>query len=98
MRYRASLFGALLLSMASTLGAAKAGADDWPSRPVRVIIPFTAGGTADTLGRLAAEKLTAALGHQFVAENKPGASGLIAAAEVVNAPPDGYTLFVSGVG
>jgi tripartite-type tricarboxylate transporter receptor subunit TctC len=65
---------------------------------VRIIIPFTAGGTADTLGRLAAEKLSAAFGHQFVPENKPGASGLIAAAEAANAAPDGYTLFVSGVG
>jgi tripartite-type tricarboxylate transporter receptor subunit TctC len=73
-------------------------ADEWPTHPVRILIPFTPGGTADTLGRLAAEKLSAAFGQQFVPENKPGASGLIAAAEAVNAAPDGYTLFVSGVG
>lgn len=73
-------------------------ADDWPARPVRILIPFTAGGTADTLGRIAAEKLSAAFGRQFVPENKPGASGLIAAAEAASAAPDGYTLFVSGVG
>ena len=73
-------------------------AEDWPTRPVRVLIPFTAGGTADMLGRLAAEKLSAAFGQQFVPENKPGASGLIAAADAANAAPDGYTLFVSGVG
>ena len=73
-------------------------AEDWPTRPVRVFIPFTAGGTADMLGRLAAEKLSAAFGQQFVPENKPGASGLIAAADAANAAPDGYTLFVSGVG
>src|SRR5262245_36034654 len=76
----------------------RARADGWPSRPVHVLIPFTAGGTADTLGRLAAEKLSAAFGQEFVPENKPGASGLIAAAEAANAAPDGYTLFVSGVG
>jgi tripartite-type tricarboxylate transporter receptor subunit TctC len=73
-------------------------ADDWPTRPVRLLIPFTAGGTADMLGRLAAEKLSLAFGQQFVPENKPGASGLIAAADAANAAPDGYTLFVSGVG
>jgi tripartite-type tricarboxylate transporter receptor subunit TctC len=73
-------------------------ADEWPTRPVRILIPFTPGGTADTLGRLAAEKLSAAFGQQFVPENKPGASGLIAATEAANAAPDGYTLFVSGVG
>jgi tripartite-type tricarboxylate transporter receptor subunit TctC len=73
-------------------------AETWPTKPVKILIPFTAGGTADTLGRLAAEKLSKAFGQQFVPENKPGASGLIAAAEAANAPPDGYTLFVSGVG
>src|SRR5262249_59391328 len=73
-------------------------AEDWPTRPVRVLIPFTAGGTADMLGRIAAEKLSAAFGQQFVPENKTGASGLIAAAEAAHAAPDGYTLFVSGVG
>jgi tripartite-type tricarboxylate transporter receptor subunit TctC len=73
-------------------------ADDWPTRPVRLLTPFTAGGTADMLGRLAAEKLSLAFGQQFVPENKPGASGLIAAADAANAAPDGYTLFVSGVG
>lgn len=73
-------------------------AEDWPTRPVRILIPFTAGGTADMLGRLAAEKLSLAFGQQFVPENKPGASGLIAAADAANAVPDGYTLFVSGVG
>lgn len=76
----------------------QARAAEWPTHPVRILIPFTAGGTADTLGRIAAEKLSAAFGEQFVPENKPGASGLIAATEAANAAPDGYTLFVSGVG
>src|SRR5262249_32719849 len=73
-------------------------AEDWPTRPVRILIPFTAGGTADMLGRRAAKKLSLPFGKQFVPENKPGASGLIAAADAANAAPDGYTLFVSGVG
>jgi tripartite-type tricarboxylate transporter receptor subunit TctC len=72
------------LAMAS-LAEAEAQTQTWPTKPVKILIPFTAGGTADTLGRLAAQKLSEALGQQFVPENKPGASGLIAAAETVNA-------------
>jgi tripartite-type tricarboxylate transporter receptor subunit TctC len=73
-------------------------AADWPVHPVKILIPFSAGGTADTLGRIVAQKLADMFGQEFVPENKTGASGLIAAAEAANAPPDGYTLFVSGVG
>src|SRR5439155_22209076 len=72
-------------------------AEDWPTRPVRVLIPFTAGGTADMLGRLAAEKLSVALGQQFVPVDKPGACGLIVAAVSANAAPYGNTLLVSVV-
>src|SRR3954465_661791 len=86
------------LAIASFAAPARAQVQNSPTKPVKILIPFTAGGTADTLGRLAAQKLSGALGQQFVPENKPGASGLIAAAETVNSPPDGYTLFVSGVG
>jgi tripartite-type tricarboxylate transporter receptor subunit TctC len=86
-----------LLAAAPTL-VAPALAQSWPARPVKILIPFTAGGTADTLGRIVAQKLSIAFGQDFVPENKTGASGMIAAAEVANAPPDGYTLFVSGVG
>src|ERR1035437_2242893 len=75
-----------------------AGADDWPSRPVRVLIPFTPGGTADTLGRIAGQKLSESLGQPFVMENKPGGSGFIASELTAHAPPDGYNLIISGVG
>jgi tripartite-type tricarboxylate transporter receptor subunit TctC len=99
------MFRRLALAMLGTIVAADlivasatAREEKWPAHPVRILIPFTAGGTADALGRLAAEKLSIAFHEQFVPENKPGASGLIAAAEVANAAPDGYTLFVSGVG
>jgi tripartite-type tricarboxylate transporter receptor subunit TctC len=92
------MVAAVMMSLAIGITASTLRAEDWPTRPVRVLIPFTAGGTADTLGRLAAEKLSVAFGQQFVPENKPGASGLIAAAEAASAAPDGYTLFVSGVG
>jgi tripartite-type tricarboxylate transporter receptor subunit TctC len=91
---------ALLAGLAVTMlaPAAAAVAQDWPARPVKILIPFTAGGTADMLGRLAAQKLSDAFGQQFVPENKPGASGMIAAGEAAKAAPDGHTLFVSGVG
>src|SRR3954447_26147121 len=86
------------LAIASFAAPARAQVQNWPTKPVKILIPFTAGGTADTLGRLAAQKLSEVLGQQFVPEQKTGASGLIAAAEAASAAPDGYTLFVSGVG
>ena len=98
MSARMAIAAVLLALLGTSLAAEPARADDWPTRPVRILIPFTAGGTADTLGRIDAERLSAAFGQQFVPENKPGASGLIAAAEAASAAPDGYTLFVSGVG
>jgi len=88
----------LAAGLTASLAAVPASAADWPTRSVRILIPFNAGGTADTLGRIAAQKLSEAFRQDFVPENKPGASGLIAAAEAAKAAPDGYTLFVSGVG
>jgi tripartite-type tricarboxylate transporter receptor subunit TctC len=78
-------------------GAARAQAD-YPVRPVRVIVPFPAGGATDILGRLVAQRLTEALGQQFVVENKPGAGGNIGAALAAQSPPDGYTLFMGSPG
>ncbi len=67
-------------------------AQAYPSRPVRWIVPFPAGGSTDLVARLMAEWLTARLGQQFVIENKPGGGTNIAVQAVVSAPPDGYTL------
>jgi tripartite-type tricarboxylate transporter receptor subunit TctC len=69
----------------------------WPAHAVRVIVPYTPGGAADTLGRIAAQKLTETLGQQFVVENRPGAGGLIASQLVAHAAPDGYVLGVSSM-
>ena len=67
--------------------------DQWPSKPIRLIVPFTPGGVTDTSGRLIAENLGKRLGQQVVVDNKPGASGNIAADTVAKAAGDGY-LFV----
>lgn len=79
--------------VASTLRAQPS----WPARPVRIIAPFAAGGTADTLGRLVAQQLTERLKQNFLVENRPGAGGVIGSEVVAHATPDGYTLLVSGI-
>src|ERR671930_520855 len=72
-----------------------AGAQPYPSKPVRVIVPFPPGGTADLLTRLTAEKLTASFGQQLVVENRAGAGGNLAAEDVGRAEPDGYKLIAA---
>ncbi len=72
-------------------------AQAWPAKPVRIIAPFAPGGSADTLGRIVAQKLAEALKESFVVENRPGAGGAIGSELVARAAPDGYTLVVSGV-
>src|SRR3712207_4767935 len=66
---------------------------EYPEKPIRVIYPYTAGGSGDALARLFAERLTAALGVQVVVENRPGAGGNTGAIAAAQAAPDGYTLF-----
>jgi len=73
-------------------------ADNYPSRPIRIVIPFAPGGTVDILGRVLGEQLGDQLGQPIVIDNKPGAGGNIAAAHVARADPDGYTLFLGSMG
>src|ERR1043165_8486074 len=68
---------------------------DWPNRPVRIIVPSSPGGGTDVYARLLAQALGDSLKQQFVVDNRPGASGNIGAAAVAKAPPDGYTFLVS---
>ncbi len=92
MRFIVGLLTALLISGA-LIGAPSA-QTPYPSRPVRVIVPFGPGGFADITMRLVGEKLSERIGQQVVIENKPSAGGIIAGSAVTAAQPDGYTLFM----
>src|SRR6202035_2617302 len=90
-----------LMSAGAVVAAAAfphlASADDYPSRPVRIIAGFAAGGGVDITARLIVQWLTDRLGQSFVIENRPGAGGNIGTEAVVNAAPDGYTLLLATV-
>jgi tripartite-type tricarboxylate transporter receptor subunit TctC len=78
--------------------AGVAGAEDWPTRMLRIVVPFPAGGSGDVQVRIVADELAKVLGQPVIVENKPGAGGGLAAVEVAHAPHDGYTLMVGSVG
>src|SRR5882672_1121891 len=88
--------GAVLCSLLLAVGGASA--QTYPSKPIRVVIPFVAGGSSDIVGRAIASKFQEFLGQPGVVENKPGANGSIAAEFVAKADPDGYTILVGSIG
>jgi tripartite-type tricarboxylate transporter receptor subunit TctC len=88
----------LFAALATTLLCAGVSAQDYPSKPVRIIVPYSAGGNADILGRTLAQKLGDALKQPFVVENRAGANGGIGTDLVAKAAPDGYTLLVTASG
>ncbi|HET7851105.1 MAG TPA: tripartite tricarboxylate transporter substrate-binding protein, partial [Pseudolabrys sp.] len=86
---RGLLAAAVLGFLAAPQGAS---AQKYPDKPVKIILPFGAGGVADVSARILADKLSAKLGQKFFVENMPGAGGITAARAVLSAPADGYTL------
>ncbi|WP_296469458.1 tripartite tricarboxylate transporter substrate binding protein [Pigmentiphaga sp.] len=92
MRQTTSMACAALAAWAVFCGVAHAESGEFPNRPVRIVVPYSAGGTADVLPRIIGEKLSAMWGQPVIIENRPGAGGNIGAALVAKAAPDGYTL------
>ena len=84
------------LFCAAGIGAVSA--QNYPNKPVRIVVPFAPGGSSEIVARAVAQKLSEQLGQQFIVENKPGAAGNIATAEVAKSDPDGYTLILGHVG
>ena len=88
-----SFAGAIALLAASI---ASASAQSYPDRPIKVVVPYPAGGPTDTIARTVTQSLSTALGQSMVIENQSGAGGRIALKQVANAAPDGYTLLLGG--
>ena len=85
-----ALFGSLLVALLAVSPAARA--QQYPAKPVRIVVPFAPGGGSDFIARFMAQRLTVGLGQQVIVENKPGAGGMLGIDAGVKSPPDGYTL------
>lgn len=87
-----------LLGCALLLAGSQAAAQDWPVKPIRFVVPFSAGGANDLMARAAAEGASKELGQPVIIENKPGAGGNLGSAYVAKSTPDGYTFLISAAG
>lgn len=87
-----------IAALLACLTLAPAQAQDYPSKPVRIVVPFAAGGPSDILARVLAQKLTAKWNQPVIVDNRPGAGGTLGAGLVAKSPPDGYTLLLSDTG
>jgi tripartite-type tricarboxylate transporter receptor subunit TctC len=88
---------ALICIFGIALSSAAFAQSDWPTKPVRIVVPYAAGGAADALGRVFAEALSASFGKQFYVENRPGGGSLLGSEMVARAEPDGMTFTLSGM-
>jgi tripartite-type tricarboxylate transporter receptor subunit TctC len=87
-----------LAAAVATLGGAQAQVQDYPNRPITLVVPYAAGGGNDVMARIVGEKMSKTLGQQVVIDNRPGAGGALATRQVAKATPDGYTLVIGGTG
>jgi tripartite-type tricarboxylate transporter receptor subunit TctC len=97
MRRIAALLGAVALALSAAPAAAQ-DATGFPARTIRIVVPFPPGGVTDRLARVVAQKMQEQWGQPAVVDNRPGASGMIAAEQVAKSPPDGYTLMMGHIG
>jgi tripartite-type tricarboxylate transporter receptor subunit TctC len=97
-RLRPALLAALALAVAAPALGRSARAQDWPSRPVRLVVPFPPGSISDALARMVTDRLAAPLGQRFVIDNRGGAAGNIGTEHVARADPDGYTFGIASSG
>ena len=84
-----------IASVAVIAAATPVFAQTWPSRPIRLVVPFAAGGSTDVIARQVGQRMSDTLGQPFVIENRPGAAGVIASEAVFKSLPDGYTLMMA---
>jgi tripartite-type tricarboxylate transporter receptor subunit TctC len=87
----------LWAGLATPTSSVQGSADEWPSRAIRVIVPFGAGGAGDTLARIVAQHLSESLGQPFVVEDRPGAGGILGTQQIISAAPDGYTIGITNL-
>src|SRR5258705_13876292 len=88
----------LMLRLTAIPGLMSASAQDYPTRPITMVVPFPAGGPTDTVARVTAQEMSKLLGQQIVVENVGGAGGTLGAARAARAAPDGYTLLIHHLG
>ncbi|MGZ5894965.1 MAG: Bug family tripartite tricarboxylate transporter substrate binding protein, partial [Xanthobacteraceae bacterium] len=98
MRMRLAIGLVCLFTVAALAPSAKVSAQEYPTRPITLIVPYPPGGGVDAMARIVGEKLTAALGQQVIVDNRGGGGGNIGSRAVAKAAPDGYTLLLGHTG
>jgi len=96
-RLTSLLCALFVVAIAASPAPAQSAPDAYPSRPIRILIPFSPGGTTDIIARALSDELRKSLGQSIVIENKPGADGIVAIQELLRSGSDGYTLMIGNV-